>query len=132
MDMSLWPPDRLGSNASVLISFVAPASGQKKLTLRLKHSGRGDGPLEVTLGSYVYQLDPPSKTSLTIDDITLHPIQVPIHLSFEPEIRNIIVIRFKAPAAGRHSSFLHDIELRDEYGLWGIREMVGHIRFLYP
>ena len=131
MDMSIWPPDRLGNNASVLISFVAPASGQKKnLTLRLKHSGRGDAPLEVTLGS-VIQLHPSSKATLTIDDITLHwyPNQVPNHLSFEPGIRNVILIRFKAPA-GKHSSFLHDIELRDEYGLWGIREIVSHIRSL--
>jgi hypothetical protein len=134
MDMALWPPDRLGNNASILISFVAPAPGQKKdLTLRIKHSGRGDGPLEVTLGSSGIQLNPSSKASLTIDDITLYhdPIQVPSHLSFDPGIRNVIVIRFKAPA-GRHGSFLHDIELLDEYGLWRMREIVGHIRLLHP
>ena len=116
--------DKLGNNARVLISFVAPtlASGQS-LTLRLKHSGEEDGPLEVTLGSTIIQLNPSPKSSLTIDDITLHPIQVHVpsesyHLSFEPGIRNDIFIQFKGTVeTRRHGHFLHDIELLDEASL---------------
>ena len=130
-----WP--QLGNKASVLISFVAPKSGQS-LILRLKHSREGEeyawdyAPLEVTLGSTVIQLNPSSKSSLTIDDITLYPIQVPDsdpsesdHLSFEPGIRNDIVIQFggsfretsSSPSStSRHGHILHDIELLDEIG----------------
>ena len=116
--------DKLGNNARVLISFVAPtlASGQS-LTLRLKHSGEEDGPLEVTLGSTIIQLNPSPKSSLTIDDITLHPIQVHVpsesyHLSFEPGIRNDIFIQFKGTVeTRRHGHFLQDIELLDEASL---------------
>ena len=56
------PPIRLQKNAKVLISFVAPTSG-KSLALRLKHSGREDGPLEVTLGLTITQLNPSSQSS---------------------------------------------------------------------
>jgi hypothetical protein len=122
---------KLGNNARVLISFVAPTSGQS-LTLRLKHSGRRDGrPLEVTLGSTIIQLNTSSKSSLTIDDITLYPIPGPsesYHLSFEPGIRNDIHIQFKGPKSegyGRiHGHYLHDIELLDEAGLEDPRNQI--------
>ena len=117
---------KLGRNARVLISFVAPTSG-KSLTLRVKHSesGEKDPPLEVTLGSTKIQLNPPSKSSLTIDDITLYSIEVSgtsesDHLSFVPEVRNAIFIRFTHAVPHRyhdHGHFLHDIELLDEAGL---------------
>ena len=114
--------DKLGNNAGVLISFVAPASS-KSLILRLKHSGIEDGPLKVTLGSTEIQLNPSSKSSLTIDDIALYPIQVPSpsesdYLSFEPEIRNDIFIQFRGTVKRHgHGHLLHDIELLDENGL---------------
>ena len=109
---------KLGGNARVLISFVAPPISGKNLKLRIKHSGGEDVPLEVTLGSTEVQLNPSSKSSLTIDDIILYPIQVPRssdsdHLSFEPEIRNTIFIQFKGTVE-EHGHFLHDIELLDE------------------
>ena len=113
---------KLGSNATVLISFVAPTSGNS-LTLRVKHSGEEDPPLEVTLGSTEIQLNPPSKLSLTIDDITLYPIGVSDpyesdHLSFVPEVRNDIYIRFIAQGIYLYQHhFLHNIELLDEAGL---------------
>ena len=108
----------LGNSVRVLISFVPPTSG-KSLTLRVKHSGEEDPPLEVTLGSTKVQLNPPSKSSLTIDDITLYPFELSgpsksDHLSFEPEVRNGLFIRFIG-YRGRHC--LHDIELLDEAGL---------------
>ena len=113
-------PNGLRNNARVLISFVAPTSG-KSLILRLKHSGEEDGPLEVTLESTTIQLNPSSK-SLTIDDITLYPIQVPgpsssesDRLSFEPGIRNDILIQFRGTVK-EHHHFLHDVELLDEAG----------------
>ena len=115
---------KLGSNAKVLISFVAPISG-KSLILRVKHSGKENAPLEVTLGSTKIQLDPPSKSSPTIDDITLYPIGVSSpsesdHLSFVPEVRNVIYIRFIT--SGEYviiseCHLLHNIELLDEAGL---------------
>ncbi|KAF8803141.1 hypothetical protein BYT27DRAFT_7341038 [Phlegmacium glaucopus] len=112
-------PDRLGNNARVLISFVAPTTGQS-LILRLKHSGKEDAPLAVTLGLTIIQLNPSSESSLTIDDVTLHPIPGPPesdHLLFEPGIRNDIVIQFKGAVSKlRHGHFLHDIELLDEAG----------------
>ena len=110
----------LRNDAKVLISFVAPTSGQS-LILRVIHSGEKDsyGSLQATLGSTIIQLKPSSnsKSSLTIDDITLSPIQVPgpsesNHLSFEPGIRNDIVIQFEETFHNR----LHDIELLDEVG----------------
>ena len=123
---------RLGNYTRVLISFVPPSG--KSLVLRLKHSGREDGPLEVALGSTIIQLNPSSKSesSLTIDDITLCPISGPSesdHLSFEPGIRNDIFIQFKGESIGRygrrtHDHFLHDVELLDKAGLqWRIREI---------
>ena len=122
-------PNRLGINARFLISFVAPISG-KSLILRLKHSGGEDAPLEVTLGSTVIQLNPSSKSSLTIDDITLYPIQVPgpsasesDYLSFEPGIRNDIVIQFRGTVED-HSHILRDIELLDEAGLEDPRNQI--------
>ena len=114
--------NKLANNARVLISFVAPTSGEN-LMLRLKHSGEQDRPLEVTLGSTIIQLNPSSKSSLTIDDITLYPNRGPSdHLSFEPGIRNDIIIQF---GSGRfHGHFLHDIDLLDEAGgLWRFREI---------
>ncbi|KAF8805288.1 hypothetical protein BYT27DRAFT_7193008, partial [Phlegmacium glaucopus] len=108
-------PDTLGNNAQVLISFVAPTSGQS-LILRLKHSSNVDRPLEVTLGSTIIQLNPSSKSSPTIDDIILYPISGPSesdHLSFEPGIRNDIVIQLRG-TVDDFDHFLHDIELLDE------------------
>ena len=63
----------LGGDAGVLVSFVAPISSEI-LILRLIHSGKEDGPqaLQVTLGSTIIQLNPSSKSSPTIDDITLY------------------------------------------------------------
>ena len=116
---------KLGDHARVLISFVAPTSGQS-LTLRLKHSGI-DGSLKVTLGSTRIQLNSSSnsKSSLTIDDITLYPITGPsesdhLRLSFRPG-RNDIVIQFVDPSwetftSMRHGHLLHDVELLDEAG----------------
>ena len=116
---------RLKGDARVLISFVGP-SGQS-LTLKLKHSGSENGPLEVTLGPNIIQLDPSSKSSLTIDDITLHPVQDPSFsksdfpgISFEPGVWNDIIINFRRTAEYSeywHGHFLHDIELLDESGL---------------
>ena len=122
----------LWNNARVLITFVAPTSGQS-LTLRLKHSGEEDLPLIVTLGSTMIKLNSSSKSSLTIDDITLHPIQVPgssesDRLSFKPEIWNDIVIQFEGSLKTLEAFLswrqghtlhhkLHDIELLDEAGL---------------
>ena len=62
-----------------------------------------------------------------IDDITLYSISRPSgsdHLSFEPGIRNDIVIQFRGPVdISRDSLSIHDIELLDEAGLdWRIRE----------
>jgi hypothetical protein len=111
--------DRLGNDASVLISFVAPTSGQN-LILRLRHSGSEDAPLKVTLGSTI-EINPSTKSSITIDDITLYPISGPsdfYHLSFEPEIRNDMVIKFGGDhGPWGHGHVLHDIELLDEDGL---------------
>ena len=109
-------PDKLGGDARVLISFVAPTSG-KSLILRVKHSGEG-APLDVTLGSTEIQLDPSSNSSLTIDDISLYSNEVSSpsksdHLSFVPEVRNDIYIE----PDKFHRHFLHDIELLDEDGL---------------
>ena len=116
----------LKNSARVLISFVAPTSPQS-LTLRLKHSGREDAPLEVTLGSTIIQLNPSSKSPLTIDDITLYATgpseSESDHLSFKPG-RNDIFIQFGGPWRNRdsekitkHDHILHDIELLDEAGL---------------
>jgi len=127
----IYSMGRLTGYVNIFISFIAPTSGQS-LILRLEHSGREDGhPIEVTLGSTIIQLNPSSKSSLTIDDITLHPIQDPgpsesDHLSFEPEIRNDIVIRFGGIERYRH--FLHDIELLDEAGLKYRRNRLGSIK----
>jgi hypothetical protein len=121
----------LRNNARVLISFVAPTSGQS-LVLRLKHSGdkayKEDAPLEVALGSTI-QLNPSSNSSLTIDDIIIYPtpagpsLAKSDHLSFEPGIWNVIFIQFGGPWRNgdaefkRHGHFLHDIQLLDEAGL---------------
>ena len=129
-DMPVYlSPNRLRRNARILISFVAPTSG-KRLILRLKHSGKENGPLEVTLGLTIIQLNPLSKSSLTIDDITLHPIQVPgpsssesDRLSFEPGIRNNIFIQFRGTVE-EHSHFLYDVELLDEAGLEDPRNQI--------
>ena len=109
----------LGGDPRVLFSFVAPNSG-KKLILRVEHSGGEDPPLEVTLGSNNIHLIPSSKSSLTIDDITIG-VSGPSesdHLSFVPEVRNDIFIRFiGTDKDSEHRHFLHDIELLDENGL---------------
>ena len=82
---------KIGNHARVLISFVAPIYG-KRLTLMVKHSGEEDGPLEIALRSTNIHLNPSSKTSITMDDIILYPIQFasPSDLSFMPEVRNEI------------------------------------------
>ena len=94
-------------------------------------------PLEVKLGPTIIQLNPPSSSLLTIDDITLHPVQDPgtyeyhTSLSFEPGTRNNIVINLKRRRdAWRQGHFLHDIELLDESGLAYPRDS-RHIRILY-
>ena len=106
----------LRGNARVLISFLAPTSG-KRLILRVKHSGEEYAPLEVTLGSTKIKLNPSSMSSLTIDNITLYPIEVSDpsesdHLSFKPEVRNDIFIQFIGYRG--HGHFLHDVELLGE------------------
>ena len=111
-----------GINARLLISFVAPTSG-KRLILRVKHSGVENPPLELTLGLTKIQLNPSSKSSVTMDDITLYPTQVSgpsesDHLSFEPEVRNVISTRIiRQDEYPFNCNFLHDIELLDEDGL---------------
>ena len=121
--------DKLGGDARVLISFVPPTSG-KRLLLRVKYSGDENPPLEVTLESTDILestnilLNPSSKSSLTIDDITLYPIGVSgpsdsDYLSFKPGVRNEIYIQFKKLYDGDygfHENLLHDIELLDENG----------------
>jgi hypothetical protein len=104
-------------NIRVQSSFLNPFFSFGTLTpcqsliLRLKHSGREDGqPLEVTLGSTIIQLNHSSKSSLTIDDLTLSPIpgpSEPDHLSFEPEIRNDIFIQFGGGATRSHGHLSH-------------------------
>ena len=115
----------------VLISFVAPTSNQS-LTLRLKHFGREDMHLEVTLGSTIIQLVPSSKSSLTIDDITLYPTPGPSesdHLSFKPGW-NDIVIQFGG--IGRDPGrLLHDVELLDEAGLKDPRNQIINADWRY-
>jgi hypothetical protein len=114
---SLW------CGARVLISFVGPTS--RHLTLRFKYSGK-EGSLEVTLGSTTTQINNPSpkpSESLTIGDITLHPIQVSgpsesHHLLFEPGIRNELFIQYKKESYYVPVTLsLHDVELLDEDGL---------------
>ena len=117
-----WTSGKLTGNARVLISFVGPTSG-KSLILRVKHIGKDDASVELTLGLTKIQLNPSPKSSLTIDDITLYPIQVsgPLesdHLSFAPGVRNEIFIEFIGPDEYRNDDhFLNDIELLDEAGL---------------
>ena len=124
--------DKPHNNTRVLISFVAPTSN-KILTLRVKHSGEEDALLEVTLGSTKIHLNPSSKSSLTIDDITLYPIHVSgssesDHLSFVPKVRNDIFIELIGPDEYRNDDhFLNDIELLDEAGL----EYMPHLASLY-
>ena len=124
------PPNRLGSNARFLISFVGPPFG-KSLVLRLKHSSKEDGSLKVTLGATTIQLNPSSKSSLTIDDITLYPIpgsSESDRLSFEPGIRNDIFIQFRKIVGGYvHGHFLQDIELLDEAGLEDPRNQIINV-----
>ena len=68
-------------------------------------------------------INPSSKSSLTIDDMILYPIQLSDpsesdHLSFVPEVRNDIFIQFSlAETHSFHKHYLHDIELLDEAGL---------------
>ena len=77
-------------------------------------------PLVVTLGSTTIQLNPSSKSSLTIDDITLYPKPGPGLLSFVPG-RNCIVIQFTVE---RHGHLLHDVELLDEASLKDPRNQI--------
>ena len=68
------------------------------------------------------QLNPSSKSSPTVDDITLYLIEVSSssesdHLSFEPEVRNDIFIWFIKQDEYDYRHFLLDIELLDEAGL---------------
>ena len=116
--------DKLSNNARVVISFVAPTSGES-LTLRLNHSGDEDTPPEVTLGSTIILLDTSCKSSLTIDDITLYSIPSPSesdHLSFKPGW-NDIIIKFRGTARS-HGHLLHDVELLDEAGLMNPRNQI--------
>ena len=121
MDGSDGSSFKLRTDAKFLISFVAPTSGQC-LILRIKHSGKEENLFEVTLGSTIIHLNPLSnlKSSRSIDDITLYPNTGPSesdHLSFEPGIRNEIVIQFKgAVEEHEHDHVLHDIELLDDAG----------------
>ena len=58
-----------------------------------------------------------------MDDIIFYPIELSSpsgsdHLSFVPEVRNVIFIRFVRTAEHRgHGHFLHGTELLDEAGL---------------
>ena len=114
-----------GKLKRILVSFVAPTSNQS-LTLRLKRNCDEDAPLEVTLGSTIIQLEPSSKSYLTIDDITLYPTPTgpsePDHLSFEPGIWNDIFIQF----SGRrfHDHLIRDVELLDEASLEDPRNQI--------
>ena len=119
-DWSDMYSDKLGNKARVLISFHAPTSSQN-IILRLKHSSREEGRiLEVDLGSTAsIQLNPSSKSALTIDDITLYPNPGPSesHLSFKPGW-NDIVIKIAPNSNGTHDGhLLHDIELLDNASL---------------
>ena len=132
MDGSDGSSFKLRTDAKFLISFVAPTSGQC-LILRIKHSGKEENLFEVTLGSTIIHLNPLSKSSFTIDDITLYPNTSPSEfdrLSFEPGIRNEIVIQFRGTVE-EHGHVLHDVELLDEDGREYPRN-VSHIRILYP
>ena len=120
-DMIILPDgEALGNNARVIITFFAPIS-DRSLTLRLKHSGE-DGPLlEVTLGSTKIQLNPSFKSSLTIDDITLHPFSGPSesdHLSVEPGIRNDIGEEVDDIALDPTSGSSESEYLSFEQGIW--------------
>ena len=81
-----------------------------------------------TLGLTKIQLNPSSKSSLTIDDITLYPneefgVSGPSQsdrLSFVPEVRNDIFIQLIGLGDREYrcdGHLLHDIELLDEAGL---------------
>ena len=107
----------------------APKSGQN-LTLRLKHSGREDGPLEVTLGSTAIQLNPSSSrhSQLMVQpSIQVPGASEPDHLSFELGIRNDTLIQFRGTVE-RHSHLLLDIELLDDAGV----EYMPHLASLSP
>ena len=104
--------DKLGNDARVIISFVAPTSDQN-LIQRLKHSGRGDGFLEVALGPTRIQLNPATNSSLTIDDLTLAQMKGDQERELDRG-GNDIVIRF---AVEEHGHLLHDVELLDEAAL---------------
>jgi hypothetical protein len=114
-------PDRLGESlgngGKVLVSFIA-ATARQNLILRLKHSGGygASAPLEVTIGSTVILLNP-TKSSITIDDITLYPTFTSDDSPLGPEIWNDIIIQYGGSSTTSHSNSLHDIELLDDAGL---------------
>ena len=106
------------ARVSISSSFVTPKFDQS-LILRFRNSGGEDGPLKVTLESTIIQPNPTSKSSLTIDDITLYLVpgtSESDHLSSELGIQNDIVIQFRGIRKW-HGHLLHDIELLDEAGL---------------
>ena len=132
---------RLESDARVLISLVAPTSDQS-CRLRLWHSGSEDAPLEGTLGPATIQLDPSSNSSLTIDEMTLHPVQDPgSSESYYPGIRlsqgSGMTLSSNLEEQGRFRSgdtvifYMTFSCLMDLGGtVWEI--IVGHIRLRYP
>jgi hypothetical protein len=94
---------------TLAISFLGPSSGS--LTLRLRHrSSRPNATLTVT-GFPTFKFPIPS--SLTTNDITLHP-HPSKHLSFTPDSRNNLTIRVDASRFERY--WLQDIQLLDEAG----------------
>jgi hypothetical protein len=93
----------------IAISFFGSSSGC--LTLRLRHrSSRPDATLSVT-GFPSFKLPIPS--SLTTNDITLHP-HPSEHLSFTPDSRNNLIIQVEASRSEHY--WLQDIQLLDEAG----------------
>jgi hypothetical protein len=91
---------------TIAVSFVGPSSGN--LILRLKHCATGPDATLTVLGTSFTLAIP---ESLTIDNISLHPISDSSSLlSFVPDTRNNLILRAPLIYA------LRDIQLLDEGG----------------
>jgi hypothetical protein len=104
----------LNSSATIAISFFGPTSGS--LTLRLRHiTDDPDATLVIDdlTGSHAFEFPVPS--TLTVDDITLHPNPTPSsRITFERGTRNNLIIHVSSV---RYISYwLRDIQLLDEEG----------------